>query len=1466
MAAKYRMFRMMWGSGDFAMNTKTIIRFCLLSAVIVGCVQSALLAASVVGWGSQVVGVNLSGGFTAIAASETHSLGLKQDGSIVAWGRNYDGECNVPSPNTKFVAVAAGGYHSLGLKADGSIVAWGSNWERQCNVPSPNTGFVAVAAGGYHSLGLKADGSIVAWGSNQYGQCKIPSPNTGFVAVAAGGSHSLGLKAGGSIVAWGDDSSDKCNVPSPNTGFVAVAAGGSHSLGLKADGSIVAWGAGQPGQSGWPHYGQCNVPSPNTGFVAVAAGGSHSLGLKADGSIVAWGSNQCGQCNVPSPNTGFVAVAAGGSHSLGLKADGSIVAWGSNWERQCNVPSPNTGFVAVAAGGSHSLGLKAGGSIVAWGDDSSDQCNVPSPNTGFVAVAAGGSHSLGLKADGSIVAWGRNLFGQCSVPSPNTGFVAVGGGESNSLGLKADGSIVAWGFTWGSPSPNRGFLAVAAGGYHSLGLKYDGSIVAWGAGQPGQSGWPHYGQCNVPSPNTGFVGIAAGDSYSLALRGGELALAFTVRSVSPTHAGDLGPAAIDVIGSGFKQTTTVKLVPDTTELKPNEVVFVTPWKLQSRFDLTAAPLGKYDLVVTNPDGQFVILPQCFEIVEGGQPHLWTGLRVPPEVRPQRKYTAYVEYGNDGDLALPVPILKLSNTSGALMQLGKDGRESDNQILILGTGDRNGRHLLPGEHTSVTVRFTAPSTRSVDFTLDAFVPDDTPFPWDSVGELVRPVDASDEQSQAEWQEQTKNLGITWAEVLDKILDTLSDMPSAISKDFQSALIHTMVVLNHEEQDDFPSDFRPEEDVWIPERDQMDFDPSKNCTYVITHGWTGSAVDTPIVALRDKIKSVCPGCNVLRVNWEKGASSWLPNYAAMNILPAAQEASRKLKNLFGPGFDWNTITYIGHSFGNSVNKHIASSHGGKGKGIILDPANHYGYAEFEDYFEGAYEGGSVAVITDSLGDNGPCNPYPRRIADRQFRLPSSIGPAGHLRALDCFTDQIGACNNDWLTGQSLKTTTAHGPGWYDGIIDCDGDLQPGSAYAACSDTDIPVPAGDLTGGTSVVIFPIDPSEKRGNEGYDPWATPEDLRQHFVRPDERIEYTVFFENQPNATAPAQEVRIVDYLSPCLRWGSVELGEIVFGDHVVTTFAGKTSGHDVVTLKSTPYLVDIKAQFDPYTGRLSWTLRTIDPNTGELPDDPRVGLLPPNDPNHRGEGHVTFSISAQEDLPNAHISNRATIFFDTEAPFDVNVWLNTIDGSPPASAVLPLPMDTIPSRFEVRWSGDDGQGCGVANYDVYVATDSGAYETWLSRTTETSAFFVGLPGYSYRFYCVARDFLGNTEAPPLVPDTQTTLSSCFPRNFTTFNDWVALAKPECWCRKYQCDGDADGVGSGPMDYYRIFAGDLSLIVTNWKKKAGDPTLDPCADIDHKDSGALTKYRVFTGDLSVLVANWKKNDKDLPGNCPRPE
>jgi hypothetical protein len=110
---------------------------------------------------------------------------------------------------------------------------------------------------------------------------------------------------------------------------------------------------------------------------------------------------------------------------------------------------------------------------------------------------------------------------------------------------------------------------------------------------------------------------------------------------------------------------------------------------------------------------------------------------------------------------------------------------------------------------------------------------------------------------------------------------------------------------------------------------------------------------------------------------------------------------------------------------------------------------------------------------------------------------------------------------------------------------------------------------------------------------------------------------------------------------------------------------------------------------------------------------------------------------------------------------------------------------------------------------------------------------------------------------------ADCFPSEYSTYNDWVAFSKPDCWCWQYQCDGDVDGTTETFFDY-RVYGKDLAAVVANWKKKADDPTLNPCADIDHK-AETLFNYRVYGKDLATVVANWKKKDGDLPGDCPRP-
>src|SRR5207248_4600590 len=97
--------------------------------------------------------------------------------------------------------IAAAYSHSLALKRDGTVVAWGCSRaaydDGQCSVPSSLSGVTAVAAGTFQSLALKRGGTVVAWGCHgggaDFGQCDVPSRLCGVTVIAAASDQSLAL-------------------------------------------------------------------------------------------------------------------------------------------------------------------------------------------------------------------------------------------------------------------------------------------------------------------------------------------------------------------------------------------------------------------------------------------------------------------------------------------------------------------------------------------------------------------------------------------------------------------------------------------------------------------------------------------------------------------------------------------------------------------------------------------------------------------------------------------------------------------------------------------------------------------------------------------------------------------------------------------------------------------------------------------------------------------------------------------------------------------------------------------------------------------------------------------------------------------------------------------------------------------------------------------------------------------------
>jgi alpha-tubulin suppressor-like RCC1 family protein len=267
-----------------------------------------------------------------IAAGLYHTVGLKEDGTVVPAGNNDKGQLDVTAW-TNINAVAAGRYHTVGLEEDGTVVAAGNNDNRQLNVTSW-TNINAIAAGRYHTVGLKADGTVLAVGYNNARQLSVTSW-TNINAIAAGASHTVGLRENGTVVAVGSNSNGQLNV-STWTDIQAIAAGASHTVGLRENGTVVVAADNNI-------YGEV---AAWTNIRAIAAGASHTVGLRKNGTVATAGSNSNGQLNV-SAWTNIRAIAAGEYHTVGLKDDGTVVVVGFNGDSQQSVVSSWTNIMPV---------------------------------------------------------------------------------------------------------------------------------------------------------------------------------------------------------------------------------------------------------------------------------------------------------------------------------------------------------------------------------------------------------------------------------------------------------------------------------------------------------------------------------------------------------------------------------------------------------------------------------------------------------------------------------------------------------------------------------------------------------------------------------------------------------------------------------------------------------------------------------------------------------------------------------------------------------------------------------------------------------------------------------------------------------------------------------------------------------------------------------------------------------------
>jgi len=433
-----------------ACDARRSARFCGLVLVALCALACEQTPARAQGFGVRAWGVNVEGTLGIGASAATYSSATPVRVKASPGG---DALTNV-------VQIAAGSAHTVAVKADGTVWAWGANTFGQLgNGTTTNSSLpvqVMLAAGtplrnvtsvgaGYDFSFAVVGTTVYAWGDNSSGDLgntalgiyqsavtypvKVSLPATsypGTVTVVGGDGFALALRTvtvGSGIAqqtvrtlyAWGDNyygelgegqTSEASATPVPvslgGNQAVAVAAGTQNCLAIDTSGNVWAWGDNTHGESGTTGGGLTTTPTQVPGIngaVQVATNGGACFAITHEGTLApalwAWGHNFLGQLGVgilttggpgedlPTPTVSEiptgpsgpapVAVSAGYMFTYVAMSDGTVWAAGENTQGQLgngNLGEPVeynsaifqqvtniSGATAVAAGGSTGFAL-----------------------------------------------------------------------------------------------------------------------------------------------------------------------------------------------------------------------------------------------------------------------------------------------------------------------------------------------------------------------------------------------------------------------------------------------------------------------------------------------------------------------------------------------------------------------------------------------------------------------------------------------------------------------------------------------------------------------------------------------------------------------------------------------------------------------------------------------------------------------------------------------------------------------------------------------------------------------------------------------------------------------------------------------------------------------------------------------------------------------------------------------------
>jgi alpha-tubulin suppressor-like RCC1 family protein len=505
-------------------------------------------------------------------------LSLQSQTQLYGWGNNFYGQIGIGDTWTPkqigndndWRTVSCGFAHTVGIKNDGTLWAWGRNDVGQLGdgtkkdkltpvIISEETDWLKVSCSDKSSFALKEDGTLWGWGDVFYGYSGDYPDTSHIIPVQIGydsdwkfidytlySSSLIGIKNDGtlwmfSLESFGGNDNTKPYMYNEPEQFLSeydyhwkevISEYLSVRLFLlRSDNTIWAYGSGVLGNgenTSSLKRKLIQVGDDNDwAQISLLRGAFHSI--KTDGTLWTWGGTIDGMLGIGEVKSQYEPIKVnedkdwkmidkGYDFSIALKTDGSLWAWGSNQsgqygdnkKKEWDIPKKigDYDFEYISCGLNFVVGIKRDGTLWAWGDNYSGQIGiginqrtdvplVVSEDNVWRSVHSGSFHTLAMKMDGTLWAWGNNTLGQ------------YGNGTNISSTFPIE------------VNNDKDWLQISVGYYHTIALKTDGTLWAWGDNTHGRLGIGSWESTNIPTQignENDWVYVNANISHSIAIK------------------------------------------------------------------------------------------------------------------------------------------------------------------------------------------------------------------------------------------------------------------------------------------------------------------------------------------------------------------------------------------------------------------------------------------------------------------------------------------------------------------------------------------------------------------------------------------------------------------------------------------------------------------------------------------------------------------------------------------------------------------------------------------------------------------------------------------------------------------------------------------------------------------------------------------------------------------------------------